>query len=163
VLFDYGHRFGELRHSGYSSRQGHGRQHSHRASAHLSRDRSLSPGARLAKYCTPLRIFENFASAGAELLSTAVVLPDRPSNPACAANAEQSGDPRKRRRCSAWRCGAVYAEWCRSLGALPSQCGTVVGIDSRRMRGLQGKPAETRAPPWITVCPFQLIDGDTIM
>ena len=26
-----------------------------------------------------------------------------------------------------------------------------------------GKPAETRAPPWITVWPLQLIDGDTIM
>ncbi len=30
------------------------------------------------------------------------------------------GDPRERRRCSAWRYGAVYKEWCRSLGALPS-------------------------------------------
>ena len=41
------------------------------------------------------------------------------SNPGCAANAVRSGDPRERRRCSAWRYGAVYKEWCRSLGALP--------------------------------------------
>src|SRR5215831_8543010 len=32
-----------------------------------------------------------------------------------------AGDPRERRRCSAWRYGAVFTEWCRSLGALPSR------------------------------------------
>ena len=47
------------------------------------------------------------------------LLPDRLSNPGCAANAVRSGDPRERRRCSAWRYGAVYKDWCRSLGALP--------------------------------------------
>ena len=47
--------------------------------------------------------------------------PDRLSNPGCAANAEQSGDPRERRRCSAWRYDAVHKEWCRSLGALHSR------------------------------------------
>ena len=33
----------------------------------------------------------------------------------------QSGDPRERRRCPAWRFGAVFTEWCRSLEALPSR------------------------------------------
>jgi hypothetical protein len=38
-----------------------------------------------------------------------------------AATALQSGDPRERRRCPAWRFGAVFTEWCRSLEALPSR------------------------------------------
>ena len=57
-----------------------------------------------------------------------------PGSPACAANAEQSGDPRERHRCSAWRYRAVHTEWCRSLGALPvPNAGQWLGINSRRM------------------------------
>src|SRR5271170_3846902 len=33
----------------------------------------------------------------------------------------RSGDPRERRRCPAWRLGAVFTEWCRSFEALPSR------------------------------------------
>jgi hypothetical protein len=69
----------------------------------------------------------------------------------------RSGDPRERRRCSAWRCGAVYKEWCRSLGALPfPNAGKWLGSTPAGCE-VAGKPAEMGAPPWITDCPPQLL------
>jgi hypothetical protein len=54
--------------------------------------------------------------------------------------------------------GAVYKEWCRSLGALPfPNAGQWLGSTPAGCEVCRAKPAETRAPPWITVFPHQLL------
>src|SRR5204863_2008666 len=74
-------------------------------------------------------------------------LPERPFSPPCAAPAEQSDDPRKRRRCSAWRYSAVYTEWCRSLGALPvPNTGQWLGSTPAGCEVCRGSPAGNESP-----------------
>ena len=53
-------------------------------------------------------------------MSTIIAAVDEVREGGWAASAtDELDDPRERRRCSAWRYGAVYKEWCRCLRALP--------------------------------------------
>ena len=81
----------------------------------------------------------------------------RLGNPACAAKAEQSGDPRERHRCSAWRYGAVYKEWCRSLGALPfPNAGQWLGSTPAGCEVCR-EACRNESSALDTICPHQLL------
>ena len=58
--------------------------------------------------------------------------------------------PRGRRRCPAWCFTAVYTEWRRPLGALPSRMRDSGRDQSPPDVRFAGRPAGTRALPWTT-------------
>ena len=77
----------------------------------------------------------------------------RVSNPGCAPNTEQSGDPKERRGCSDGATVPFIKEQYRSFGALHSRMRDSGWDQFPPDVRFAGKPAEMRAQSWITVYP----------
>ncbi len=97
-------------------------------------------------------------------MSTIIAAVDEVREGGWAASAtDELDDPRERRRCSAWRYGAVYKEWCRCLGALPvPNAGQWLGSTPAGCEVFR-EACRNESSALDHGLPTSALDGDTIM